>query len=583
MKLKLGLFAILAICLLMLSGCFLFEFDDESCEHDWQWMETSPPTETTAGIETKNCAKCGEKDGTREGRPPIVSNDCQCDEVPEFCVCFGEGDYSQGVVGPLLQTTWGMGSPYRDTMPGNSRFGCVGVAVAQLMRYHEHPVRGSGQREAYTTETGVSVPFVNFEEVFFDWNNTQNKYTSTNRGTEQQLNAIQNIYRNVGIGIGMHFGLNNTGGSVSATPLVRGMTTYFGYDKSIMFISRSWYDDNAWEAIIRQQLDEGLPVYYRGNNRNNTSNHGFVIDGYDNTGKYHINWGWNGSRDGWYSLDELNPGSYDFNYGQGMIINFKPDEGGEGSNEMVLLAFTPEKNPVRQNEQFNVNANLRSLGIFSGGHVGVALVDSDNNIVEIIGMNGRAVGSFGALTVSSRSANISCYVPETVNTGVHSLRIIIRSDDGEWQVVTMSNSNVLNAIDLTVEPHAGNNPGGGYGLSLEQFYVVDDKLSVSHGERFNVTVRMRKLGEDVFPGGRLGVALVDEDGDIVRVIRDINWNLQNPGRGYRGETINNCSVPIDVPSGEYKLMIVTKLSDSDEWRLNTLSLNIPNRIDFTVK
>ena len=493
----------------------------------------------------------------------------------------GNNTPNTGGVAPLLKTTWGQGSPYRDLLPDQSRGGCVGVAIAQIMHFHRHPVKGNGQSEPYTSQ-GVVVPSVNFNEISFDWDNILDTYTTANPGTAEQRNAVAALFRYMAIGIGMHFGPDGTGGSVSAGPLSRGLVNFFGYDKNIQRLRRSWYDDATWEGLIREQLDAGLPVYYSGNNEANTSDHGFVIDGYDNEGKYHINWGWNGSHNGWYSLNALNPGNYNFNYGQAIFINLKPDEDGIGINELALQTFTVEKTTVRQNEQFNVTSNLYSTGFFSGGHVGAALVNNNNEIIEIIGMNSHATNGFNSLDPhGSRTSNISCYIPETINSGQYQLRIVIRPEGGSWQIVTLSPiGSIPNVINLTVNPYTGVNPGGGYGLSLERFNP--DKVSVSHNEPFSVEVRTRKIGAEPFPGGRLGVALVNNKGEIA-FIRDMNWNLQNPGSGYRGQTISNINIPNTVPQGQYQLMIVTRTTDG-EWRIASLSRgDAPNTIDFEVK
>ena len=41
----------------------------------------------------------------------------------------------------------------------------------------------------------------------------------------------------------------------------------------------------------------------------NNDGHGFVCDGYDGNGFYHINWGWGGKTDGFFRLSVLNPNS----------------------------------------------------------------------------------------------------------------------------------------------------------------------------------------------------------------------------------------------------------------------------------
>ena len=50
--------------------------NETECEHIWDWIETTPPTETEPAEETKTCTICRVTDGTREGRPATGSADC---------------------------------------------------------------------------------------------------------------------------------------------------------------------------------------------------------------------------------------------------------------------------------------------------------------------------------------------------------------------------------------------------------------------------------------------------------------------------------------------------------------------------
>ena len=50
--------------------------------------------------------------------------------------------------------------------------------------------------------------------------------------------------------------------------------------------------------------------------------HSFVIDGYDDKGKVHVNWGWGGSNDGFYDIASLRG----YTTGQDMIIVRLPDD-----------------------------------------------------------------------------------------------------------------------------------------------------------------------------------------------------------------------------------------------------------------
>jgi hypothetical protein len=40
--------------------------------------------------------------------------------------------------------------------------------------------------------------------------------------------------------------------------------------------------------------------------------------------KLWMNWGWNGSYNGWYSFSNFNPGGDTYNYKVGIVTNIKP-------------------------------------------------------------------------------------------------------------------------------------------------------------------------------------------------------------------------------------------------------------------
>lgn len=123
--------------------------------------------------------------------------------------------------------------------------------------------------------------------------------------------------------------------------------------------------------------------------------------------------------------------------------------------------------------------------------------------------------------------------------------------------------------------------GGGYGMGLRSFNT--NKNSVSRNEQFTVTFTLKNIGQDIFPGGRTSVALVDNNGNIVGQIMGIGSSQErNPGRQTSLIT-RHCSVPDFAAPGQYRLKIAIRTTDN-EWRIVTESdNNTPTSIDFTVR
>jgi len=314
----------------------------------------------------------------------------------------------------------GQGDPYNSMLPmvDNSRplTGCGLLATVQIMKFHNYPAQYNG--------------------INFDWNNMLNIYTTANPGTQTQRNAVAKLVNHI----------REDADTVFSSWAI--VLANFGYDRSIQRLYREFYEDAAWEEIIRAQLDAGLPVYYWGLNSTNSIDHAFIIDGYDNNGKFHINWGWYGQHDGYYSLNALNPREYNFSRNHHIIVNIKPNEGSIGSNEMALRTFSSSKTIVLQNEQFDITAQIRSTGFFTGGQVGIALVNNDGNIVEVI-----RSGNFNALNPESwRAITLSnCSVPNTIPKGQYRLMLVTRPTNGEWKKVLLAHAGISTSIDFTVQ------------------------------------------------------------------------------------------------------------------------------------
>jgi len=80
---------------------------------------------------------------------------------------------------------------------------------------------------------------------------------------------------------------------------------------------------------IYGMLTAGHPVLYSGKDINFEVGilvgHNFIIDGYDENGLVHVNWGWHGDQDGYFDIATLTVGKLTFNDWQGMYVNLYPN------------------------------------------------------------------------------------------------------------------------------------------------------------------------------------------------------------------------------------------------------------------
>ena len=212
-------------------------------------------------------------------------------------------------VSPLMSCKWGQGSPYNGQCPNRCIVGCVATAISQTMYYWGHQ-KGynlpSTAIPAYTPiKLGTQLP--ELPATTFDWASMKDAASSDA--------AAAKLCRYVGQAIEMDYGTSTSEAWGTNVAIV--YRDYFGYDQHTRLVFRQDYDYNTFEQMIYEELVANRPVVVTGSYVNSGgsswSGHSFVCDGYQSsTNKFHINWGWNGSSDGYFVLSALNgSGSFD--------------------------------------------------------------------------------------------------------------------------------------------------------------------------------------------------------------------------------------------------------------------------------
>ena len=205
-------------------------------------------------------------------------------------------------VAPLTSSKWGQNSPYRDQCPTiddkNCVTGCVATSMAQLMYYWKYPSE-LPELPSYKTRTNnIQVPAL--PAATLDWNSMTDEYHS-GEYSEAEGAAVAQLMRYCGQAAKMDYGIAI---STAAIEDQLAALKLFGYDQEASIVNRSSYSDEEWERMMRDNLLLGCPIIYNGSG--NGQSHNFIVDGYDGSDKYSINWGWNGYNNGWFALGAFN-------------------------------------------------------------------------------------------------------------------------------------------------------------------------------------------------------------------------------------------------------------------------------------
>ena len=228
---------------------------------------------------------------------------------------------------PLLTTQWNQSAPYYNQCPVNAWgehmvTGCVITAMAQVMNYYQWPKQGRGKH----TNTGSFPDYVqtcNFTDSHYDWDNMIDNYETTDY-TDTQADAVAQLMAD--LGCAMEAGYGGMYGTSAIHEYIPSVAAKYFHYKTLYYPENTCEEDwiGRHDERIRALLDQGYPLLCEVTLLDGRGGHEVVCDGYryrDGIYYYHVNMGWGGLDDGYYS----SPSEAVFN-GLGSAIALYPSD-----------------------------------------------------------------------------------------------------------------------------------------------------------------------------------------------------------------------------------------------------------------
>lgn len=220
----------------------------------------------------------------------------------------------------LLSTTWKQGFPYNKFLPEvNGQkvvAGCINIALAQVLKYHEYPEAGKGV-VSYSWN-GQQLKSILYRP--FNWGNMPDSLTGAE--PEHQIDEVARLIRDLGIMNQTAFSLTSSATSTNVPRLIHSLA----YSNTISEMDNA--DVTLFFNTLRSEIDAERPALL------SFPGHMTVADGYkgdDPTGRMiHVNMGWGGHADDYYALDQtVVAGSYTFSPDLDIIYGIKPCSGAD--------------------------------------------------------------------------------------------------------------------------------------------------------------------------------------------------------------------------------------------------------------
>lgn len=470
-------------------------------------------------------------------------------------------------VAPLTATKWDQEPSYNNLCPvpgsgsSSTPTGCVATSIAQVMKYWNWPTIGAG----YHTykPASYSARSADFGDTAYNWSAMVPLASN---------NYIAHLMSQVGVAVDMNYGPGESGAyTLSALAAYAGkincseyaLKNYFHYKRTMSGKER--YSDYTgvstvvtatWSGYLTTELDAGRPVLYNGSG--SSGGHAWVCDGYDATGKFHMNWGWGSLSDGYFTVNSLAPAALgtggggsgnNFNTFQAIIVGIQPDSFNAVSDNMKLAAHVdhqvnmPATYPVGA---FTVNTNVVNTGstAFSGDF---RLEFFDVNLKDKFTMQtitGKSVPAGGSLPLAfTTSTTMYQLVPS-----YYKLRVQYRATGSStWSLVgdngIFLNENGLDVMNSQI-------------IELAKDITLSGTTSIKIGSSLTVTGQILNASNtDVFNGNVRAVFTNVTTGTQTAIGAAATDNIFSNGYG----TVHAfTTASVSVPAGTYTIAIQHK-------------------------
>ncbi|MCA6362036.1 MAG: C10 family peptidase [Bacteroidetes bacterium] len=196
-------------------------------------------------------------------------------------------------VSPFIATTWNQVCYYNDSCPavssggacGKAYTGCNATAMAMICKYYAYPATGFGSH----CNSNLPSQCVNFAAQNYNYAAMPNNVTGPNADVAQ-------LMAHLGAACDMQYSGISSNSFFGSEVLKR----YYRYSPRL-YSSATFLFNTTQELIdaIKLELDAGRPVYCKG------GNHFYLIDGYNSSSQFHVNFGWGGLYNGYYAITSV--------------------------------------------------------------------------------------------------------------------------------------------------------------------------------------------------------------------------------------------------------------------------------------
>ena len=238
---------------------------------------------------------------------------------------------------PLMKSKWNQSYPYNILCPADPMenyahcyTGCPATAMGQIINYlrttqgtrfddgDDYYANYAG-RHFHIDDDWETYRFPSFPQLNVMLDSVDATYE---RGEELSDSLVAALIFSCGVACTEVFTASSSYGS-GTFYVDQAYAAYqrFGFTDCVLYREPS---DEMYETLI-SNIQDGYPAHLAIENDAANSGHNVVVDGYrESDGKFHVNFGWGGYKDNWYSIPDPNGFGYGWTRIEGIILDIIP-------------------------------------------------------------------------------------------------------------------------------------------------------------------------------------------------------------------------------------------------------------------
>ena len=509
------------------------------------------------------------------------------------------------VIKEYKTANWDQIEPYNQKCPmidgKQAVTGCTATAFAIAMHARKWPDAGMGVLPSYSYELEGKKYSVQGKTLTqpYAWDKMPMQLNQLS--DEEEIDAVATLMHDCGLMCKASYTSGETAGAPEIG--VVSLREHMKYSTGVDYYLRQFDTTERWHARLREELNANGPVVYVGYTQD--GGHAFVLDAYTDQHFYHVNWGWGGLCNGYYTLTVLHPeeqgtgGSIvdePFYYYQGAVLGMKKATEGEvmrmypdlnmlpyalndarpeyADYNGYYLGLTPATRSIKPNEPFVIDrlsfANTSTYDIDL--ELGLAVCNSKGELKEIITEEPMQQKGFSAgLMNFYRSWQVT--IKQNFGAGDRLVAIYRPMGAKTWKVmeggyktqyyIPLGNGEEFaTSTDELVLTGGLKYEGEALGLQADTKEIKKGKpFMVSTGSLCNTSIEQFT--------GKVAVALYGKDGVRKAIVSDREISQQamplDPDQTVEVKDLP-CTIEQKIAEGDYLALCFSLASDGEYWQ-----------------